>query len=478
MFLRCSQNSQSEWTPKRALFTETTEVVPTATEVTSFRERIENLPPFELMVEFRTQGNLLWQKQQAILEVLEDFASSASIDQVTKNAMVMEISQALEQNARLTISDEQKAALASYLRPGADTEMWMAKLSLLGGAIGHISAAADESSGNFMQRIQSGIRWIRVLFAVLRGHPYNPQPSTAPQTPPGETANEGTRRIRDVEVVENQDNANAGYLTVNARIGGSQVTRLIKFDGSEMKAERNGAVLTENSDVKTLLMSKLPQMNRISGMAGITDNAQKVALAKTIVVHQRIENQGTNPIDIAQLINDHWLWAQQTEPRYSTMTNAARLQALLEVPASGPSAFIQALKTRYEVVRTREQRVDQARRDVRQKFDELTTFLISKLDASDAQKRNEQEARLRTMFGSGLAAARSLQEAPAIYSLGVAFCMQEFAPWHWAQFMNYDVPTPYGPGRGANHREAMTRLIQTFTYFSQQANPQRPPATR
>lgn len=401
----------AECFPKRQLFfaEAVSSSAPEQNEVQRFRESIEEKSPTELMREFQDQTAQLWEKQQVIYEVIEDLNEDKSIPQEAKNQLVVNIATELESNQQLVIQEEYKMALGSHLQPGKNVDMWLTKVSLLAGTLGQMQEEMDEEGVSQFGKLSKMLKWVKVVFALIKGEvivPKSPEQQAGQATelpveePPEQAKKLSESAQQNILIQENQANADAGYLTLQI---GSEI-RLLKFDGSEITTE-NGQPAPEQSNVLgEYLQKKSSTLANIAVLTTATSNAQKVQLAQALIQYQKTENNQPSPVDVALVINDNWNWLM-TQDAYKNLSSDQKRQKLLD---ASDATTMNALKNRYETVRTQEKNTGNARR--------MVSEAISQLAREAAQQGVDQTSDLEAVRDQ----ARSQPEASGILSSAAA----------------------------------------------------------
>lgn len=429
----CRQNRPENLLAKRAVFKDPekakkpAEAPPGQVKLEKYRQEIEDKTAPELMAEFRNQTNKLWKKQETIQELLEDFSSDKTISQVQKNAMIKEISDTIDKNRAIVLSEDMKFALGSHMKPGKGRlEEWGTKISLMAGSVGATAENMNEKA-SLGDKIKGAIKWIKMLVALITGKAVSMARSAVSAVKqkfaPAETSIEPpsaeAKELKNITIVENRKNASDGYVTITATVGGKKnVKRLIKHDGSEIREKRDGpAVVGETNDLQKYILKRRGEIQHVQTLLEIRGATKSVSFMNTLVTSQNKENKTEIPVDVLMLINDNWNWLITQDP-YDKLNTDQRFQALTD--ASKRDEIISNLKKRYKEVRTQKGALNQARRQVSQKLEETANSVINNF--AKEKKGGADEKELRRVFRWWIAKSRSKQKAAEVYSYAQVVC--------------------------------------------------------
>lgn len=440
--------------------------------IKQYRDSIENFDIPKLQEEFEKQGNAIWQQQQTIMEIVEDLnAPNANIPQNVKNALILKIATALENNQQLVVSEQLKMSLGSHLKPErGKLEQWGTKVALMSGSMEGMSDDLDENAP-IGKRIKGMMKWFKVLLTILKGGtvaaPESATSATQEQTQ-AVPANEQTieappaagnkESLGDIQLENNDANAAQGYVTMK---DGAK-TYKVKVDGSEIKEGDRDVTDSPNANkLKAYLENKSTTLALMASRVRMTNPSMQVKLAEAMIKAQKIENNQTSPADIMLVVSDNWNW-MQTQPAFTGKTPAEQFALLTADGGNALNPTVKALRDRYDVVRTRERQLNGARRTVTAKLQEASQFMLSKLEAGP--QKAETEKNIKARLDSGVLNARAQQSAAEVFGLAQTAAGNELL--QMAQVVPGVTPNPYGSQQNLDAVRA--KLTEINTSFSQQ----------
>jgi hypothetical protein len=474
MMYFCRQIDDFGLLQKRAVFNTAPASAPAAPtppsqEILAYRESIEDKNIDDLKTEFDRLSADNLRRQQVIMEVVEDLnAPNANVPQAKKNALILAISAALEENNSLLISDQLKFSLGSHFKPSKPME-WLTKVSLMAGTMGAMSENMGENA-TMSQKISGMMKWFKVLMTIIKGGTVaapegetsnattNPAatPGPAPEAVPA-LANKAA--LENIRIIPSAGDQARGFIKVAAPKSGQANRQIkVKFDGSSVE----GGDANESHALITFFKTKATEMKRNTTFLGKTNPGDQAKYAQAVLEGQQEVNKTAAPVDVSALINDNASWLLTQAP-YSGNKNTF-FQALITKPASGINPVINALKVRYDSVRSSMATLDTSKKEVKQKFEQLTRDILAKTIPGNMndQARNE----IKSTIELGISNARSLQNPQQVYGVAMNICTTAFAQVT-ADHENSFFGGAGLFGSGEERLAAAAKIQETGAYFSQ-----------